>query len=159
MRLVNLVIIAALMLAAADVYRIKFASILQGEHLAKLRRDIRQERDAIASQRFEFFRLDNPARIEGLAKRHLPLQLQDPGQFDDFEQLPERPSDAEGGDLIGAMIANPDSINGITGSLAAKPPAPNAPAPNALASKAPVLKPPARTNGKAGSDPAPRADR
>jgi cell division protein FtsL len=139
MRLVNLVVIAALMLAAADVYRIKFDSILQGERLAKLRREIRQQRDAIANLRFEFFRLDNPARIEGLAKRHLPLQLEDPSQFDDFEQLPERPSEADGGDLIGAMIANPDGI-ATTGSLAAP-------------------KPPARTNGKAGGDMAIRAHR
>src|SRR5579862_4790985 len=118
MRVINLIVIAVLMLAAADVYRIKFHSILQGERLAKLRRDIRQERDAIASLRFEFFRLDDPARIEALAKRHLPLQPQDPSQFDDFSQLPERPSDAEGGDLIGAMIANPARIN-VTGSLSA----------------------------------------
>jgi hypothetical protein len=140
MRIVNLVVIAALMLAAADVYRIKFDSILQGERLAKLRRDIRQERDAIASLRFEFFRLDNPARIEGLAKRRLPLQPEDLNQFDDFEQLPERPSEAEGGDLIGAMIANPDSINVTTGSLSA-------------------AKAPARTNGRAGGDMTPRANR
>ncbi|MBV9521986.1 MAG: hypothetical protein JO010_04290 [Alphaproteobacteria bacterium] len=142
------------MLAAADVYRIKFTSILQGEHLAKLRREIQQQRDAIASLRFEFYRLDNPARIEGLVKRHTPLRLQEAGQFDDFAQLPERSSDAEGGDLIGALIANPDSINVITGGLSA----PKLPAPRAITPTAP-LSIPARTNGGPGNDPAPRAKR
>ena len=54
LRLLNIVVIAALVLAAADVYKIKFESTLQAEHVAKLRDEIRRERDAIAILRAEW---------------------------------------------------------------------------------------------------------
>ena len=47
---------------------------LQAERVAKLRGDMRRERDAIAALRAEWATLDNPARIQGLARRHLQLR-------------------------------------------------------------------------------------
>ena len=47
-RIFNIVVIGALILAAAYVYRIKFDSTVQAEHLAKLRGEVRRERDRIA---------------------------------------------------------------------------------------------------------------
>ena len=41
-RLLNLVVVAALVLAAAYVYKVKFESTLQAEYVAKLRADIRR---------------------------------------------------------------------------------------------------------------------
>ena len=51
MRLLNICVIVALVLAAADVYKIKFESTAQAERLAKLRQEIRREHDAIADLR------------------------------------------------------------------------------------------------------------
>ena len=48
MRLVNILVIGALILAASFVYKIKFDSTLQAERVAKLRGELRRERDAIA---------------------------------------------------------------------------------------------------------------
>ena len=60
LRLLNLVVIGALVLAAAYVYRIKFDSAAQAERLARLRGEVRHERDAIAALRAEWGQLDNP---------------------------------------------------------------------------------------------------
>ena len=71
MRLLNILVIGALILAASYVYKIKFESTLQAERVAKLAGEIRRERDAIATLRAEWAKLDTPGRIQGLAERHL----------------------------------------------------------------------------------------
>jgi hypothetical protein len=119
-RLLNLVVIVALILAASYVYQIKYDSAVQAEHLAKLRGQVRRERDAIATLRAEWGQLDNPMRIEALAKRHLPLKPIAPTQFDTFDHLPERPPSfilPDSSDPIGAMIENLEEPETITGSV------------------------------------------
>ena len=91
LRMLNFVVIGALVLAAAYVYRIKFDSTVQAERLAKLRSEVRRERDNIAALRAEWGQLDNPARIEALAKRFLQLKPIAPTQFDTLDHLPDRP--------------------------------------------------------------------
>jgi hypothetical protein len=51
LRVLNLVVIAALIIAAAYVYRIKYDSTVQAERLAKIRGEVRRERDTIAALR------------------------------------------------------------------------------------------------------------
>jgi len=119
MRLLNICVLALLVFAAACVYEIKFESTLRAERIAKMRGDIRRERDAIAALRAEWATLENPARIQGLVRRHLPLGPTLPTQFDSLDRLPERapqivqpvPEDA-----IAAMIENPDD-HAPTGSI------------------------------------------
>ena len=109
LRILNFVVIGALVLAAAYVYRIKFDSTVQAERLAKLRSEVRHERDDIAALRAEWGQLDNPARIEALAKRFLQLKPIAPTQFDTLDHLPDRPpqtSRADSNDPIGGMIEN-----------------------------------------------------
>ena len=65
MRLLNLLRSGVLVFAAAYVYEIKFESTLRAERVAKMRGDIRRERDAIAALRAEWATLENPARIQG----------------------------------------------------------------------------------------------
>jgi cell division protein FtsL len=108
MRLLNIVVIGALILAASFVYKIKFDSTLQAERVAKLRSELRRERNAIAVLRAEWAKLDTPARIQGLADRHLALRPIKPTQFDNLDRLPERPPAIVpqlGDDPIGAMLA------------------------------------------------------
>lgn len=122
MRFINLLVISALILAAAIVYKIKFDSTLQIERVAKLRGEVRRERDAIATLRAEWSKLDTPGRIQALAERHLQLKPIEPTQFDTFDHLPERPPVVASppADPIGAML-NPSSPDFATGSIA--PPA------------------------------------
>jgi cell division protein FtsL len=123
MRLINICVIVALVLAAADVYKIKFESTRQAQRLAKLRMEIRREHDAIAALRAQWAKLDTPARIQDLARRHLPLKPAEARQIDRLDNLPERPPDlvpADEPDPIGIMIAKPELIDrSVTGSLPA----------------------------------------
>lgn len=128
LRLLNLCVIVALVLAAVDVYTIKFESTRQAQRLAKLRLEIRRENDAIAGLRAEWARLDNPTRIQTLARRHLTLKQIDTLQFDNLDNLPLRPPELvplDEPDPIGAVIANPNLVDRTpTGSVPqSKPPA------------------------------------
>jgi hypothetical protein len=125
LRVLNLVVIGVLVLAAAYVYRIKFDATVQAEQLARLRGELRHERDKIAALRAEWEQLDSPARIETLAKRYLPLRPIAPPQFDPLDRLPERPAEefATRADPIGGMIENleaPKRVE-VTGTVPAAP--------------------------------------
>lgn len=125
MRILNILVIAALVSAAAYVYKIKFESTRQAERLAKLRMEIRQEQDAIAALRAEWSKLDTPARIQELAKRHLTtLRPVEPRQFDTLRNLPERPPDLvppDAADPIGSLLENPAALEIPTSSISAAP--------------------------------------
>jgi hypothetical protein len=122
LRLVNFIVIAALVLAAAYVYEIKFEATQQAAQAASLRAEIRREREAIAGLRAEWARLDSPGRIQGLANRHLPLRPVASTQLESLDRLPERPPETAviGGDPIGAMIENLEDSEFSTGTLAAR---------------------------------------
>jgi cell division protein FtsL len=128
LRLLNLIVIGALVLAAAYVYRIKFDSAAQAEKLARLRSEVRHERDEIAALRAEWGQLDNPERVETLAKRYLQLKPIAPTQFDPLDHLPDRPppppeeEHANARDPIGGIIEDLQEPT-ATGSIpAAAPP-------------------------------------
>ena len=134
LRVVNFVVIGVLVLAAAYVYRIKFDATVQAERLARLRGEVRHERDQIAALRAEWGRLDDPDRVEALAKRYLQLGPVAPVQFDMLDHLPERPSPdvtAQNPDLIGGVIEN-SLAPGTTGSIPAAPASPTPSAGGAL---------------------------
>ncbi len=139
LRILNFAVIGVLVLAAAWVYRIKFDATVQAERLAKLRSEVRHERDEIASLRAEWGQLDNPARIEALAKRFLHLKTIAPTQFDTLDHLPDRPPQnvTASTDPIGGMIENFEEPGtfGTTGSIpaAATSPASTGQVPAALA--------------------------
>ncbi len=114
MRVLNICVIGALVLAAADVYTIKFDSTRQAQRVAKLRLEIRRERDAVAALRAEWAKLDNPARIQDLARRHLQLKPVEAQQMDPLDNLPERPANlvaVDEGDPIATVIDNPGILD------------------------------------------------
>jgi hypothetical protein len=120
LRLVHVLVVAALVFAAADVYKIKFDSTLQAERVAKLRAEVRRERDAIAALRATWSELDNPERLQALTRRHLPLKSLDITQYDALDRLPERPPQVvppTETDPIASLLGR-DVI--VTGSIAAR---------------------------------------
>ena len=120
LRFLNFLVIAGLVVAASWVYKIKFESTLQAERVAKLRHEIRRERDMIANLRAEWTALDRPDRIQGLAQKHLKLKAADIAQFDAFDRLPERPRQlvpAGTADPIGAVIESFADPEALTGTL------------------------------------------
>ena len=111
-RLLNICVIVALVVAAVDVYRIKFESTRKAEQVARLRLDIRREHDGIAELRAEWSKLDNPVRIQELARRHLTLRTIETRQFDRLDRLPERPPDPvppDSPDPIGNLLEGRDA--------------------------------------------------
>jgi hypothetical protein len=157
-RFINIVVIGALVLAAAYVYRIKFESTVQAEHLAKLRSEVRKERDRIAALRAEWGTLDNPGRIEALAKHFTALKPIAPTQFDTLDRLPERPADdahVANDDPIGGMIGNLDPPPGATtGSILAPTPEAATPAADNPAPDSGTLPSPDVTPDGRGEDEA-----
>lgn len=124
LRLLNLLAVIVLVVAAAVVYKIKYESTLAASQAAKLRTDIARERDRIAALRAEWSRLDNPERIQELATRHLTLKPLDITQYDALDRLPERPIEIVPPgttDPIGAIIESQADEDLLTGS--ATPPA------------------------------------
>ena len=120
MRILNICVIAALVAAAAYVYKIKFESTRQAERVAKLRMEIRREHDAIAALRAEWSKLDSPLRIEALARRHLALKPIEARQFDRLDRLPERPPElvpADTDDPIAFLLDKPDLMDIPTASV------------------------------------------
>jgi cell division protein FtsL len=120
LRLLNIAVIGALVLAAAWLYEIKYSSTRQAEQVAKLRLEIRRERDAIAALRAEWAQLDNPDRIQILARRHLTLKPIEATQFDSLDRLPEKPIEIVPpgtADPIGALIEHMVDPEVVTSSV------------------------------------------
>jgi len=140
LRVLNFIVIGALVLAAAYVYRIKFEATVQAERLAKLRDEVRHERDKIAALRAQWGELDDPARIQDLAKHFLKLKPIAPTQFDTLDHLPDQPPAylrPGSKDPIGGMIEHLDEPGTVTGSV---------PAPDAAPAAAPAT--PAEPSGE-----------
>ena len=132
-RLLNICVIAALVAAAAYVYKIKFESTRAAERVAKVQTEIRKENDLIATLRADYAKLDNPARIQDLAKRYLKLQAIDPRQFDRLDRLPVRPPElvpTDSDDPIGFLIDKPE-IGDVPTSSVPLPKAASIPLPKA----------------------------
>jgi hypothetical protein len=117
MRFLNLCVLALLVAAAAYVYEIKFESTLRAERVAKMRSDVLRERDAIAALRAEWATLENPARIQGLARRHLHLRPADASQYDALDRLPERPPQVVKPPAADAIAEVIEDLNPVTGSV------------------------------------------
>ena len=119
LRAINLLVIAALIGGAAYVYKVKFEATLEAERVAKMRNEIRRERDAIAILRAEWTKIERPERVQALAQQHLKLKPVDMAQFDDFSRLPERPPQLipPGSDPIGAIIETFADAEVLTGTL------------------------------------------
>jgi hypothetical protein len=168
-RILNLVVIGALIMAAAYVYRIKYDSTVQAERLAKIRSEVRRERESIAALRAEWGELQTPTRIEALTKRYLHLKPIAPAQFDKLNALPEQPPQLvkpDSRDPIGEVIENlEEPPAAMTGSVWPPMAAPQAAAaaaaadamPVPIAPAAPVMTPPATPAPALPVAPAPPA--
>lgn len=119
MRLLNFCVLILLVAAAAYVYEIKFESTLRAERVAKMRGDVQREREAIAALRAEWTALENPARIQGLARRHLHLRPAEATQYDALDRLPERTPSIVQPPQSNAIAQMIEDLNPVTGSVPA----------------------------------------
>lgn len=132
-RVANILMVGALLVTAAVVYQLKYASTAEAERLATLRSQIRKERDAIAVMRAEWARRTSPFYIQGLVERHLDLKRLEVEAISSLDDLPPKP--ANGGDGIGGIIeALEDAPLATSSTGKASSPTPNGGAPAATGS-------------------------
>lgn len=79
--------------AAATLFEIKHEVQALEEQLLATERRIRNERETIEVLRAEWSFLNQPARIERLAREHLGLVPLSPDQIVSVDRLPPRPED------------------------------------------------------------------
>jgi cell division protein FtsL len=114
-RVLHLFAIVCLVAAAVVVYKVKYGSTYEAQHSAKLRAEIRAEREKIATLRAEWTRLSAPARIQDLATRHLGMKPLDVSRIDDLSRLPEKPKGTGEGDPIGEFLDTLSAKDDVAG--------------------------------------------
>lgn len=93
-RIIGLALLAAIVGVAAYVYDVKYHTGRLNRQAQDLARQIERERDQIASLRAEWSTLNQPARLQALAERHLNhLRRFQVAQIGLLHELPERPLD------------------------------------------------------------------
>lgn len=90
--------------SAFAVYKVKYDTTYEVQRIAKLRNEIRIEREKIALLRTEYMRLSAPQRIQDLATRHLGMKPLEVSRISDLSGIPAKPSVEENGDTIGEFI-------------------------------------------------------
>ncbi|GLK81387.1 cell division protein FtsL [Methylopila turkensis] len=149
-RVLNVIAIAALVGAAVTVYRIKYDATLHSENVAKLKRQIAAENDAIAVLKAEWAFLARPDRVQAFSRRHLELKPLQRAQTIKLAALPARPApvDEIGNKLeaLGLMGADASIAVETPAAAAAKKAAPPAPAKKATIAVKPASQLKAPTN-------------
>lgn len=125
MRILNVVVLVTLIVAASVVYRVKYEATRHAEQVARLRLEIAREREAIAELKAQWAQLNSPDRLQALAEKHLRLRPLAINQMHDLASLPEKP--VIDPDPIGSMLEAMDAgaaDPAATGSVRAGPAAP-----------------------------------
>ena len=104
LRIIHALSILILVGSAVAVYKVKYDTTYEAQRIAKLRAEIRGERERLALLRAEWMRLSAPQRIQDLATRHLGMKPLQVARMNDLSGLPERPLGPEDGDPIGEFI-------------------------------------------------------
>lgn len=120
MRLINIILIAAMLIGMSIVYAIKYESGRATANLNRLERAIGQEREAIATLNAEWSLLNQPRRLQEFADRYhsyLELDRLAPDQIASIDDIPMRnPATADPGRSIAEIIAN-TKTGELTGSV------------------------------------------
>lgn len=135
-RILNFVSVIALLAAAGAVYHVKYSSAFDAQKIAKLRDEIRWERDRIATLNAEWARRTTPDRIQTLAEHHLEMQPLDTTRMDTLASLPAKPEQttdalagmlealADGPSGAAAIPTGAKPASGTSGSAPSRPAAP-----------------------------------
>lgn len=141
-RIANVVMVGALLVTAAVVYQLKYASTAEAERLASLRSQIRKERETIAVLKAEWARRTSPVFVQGLVERHLDLKRLDVDSFSNLDDLPAKPvgSDDGIGGIIEALVDAP-LVTSSTRSPSSATPVPASGGSGATVPSASALRP------------------
>jgi cell division protein FtsL len=105
LRFVNICLALGLVALAYVIYQVKYEARALDERIIVLKKDIEEERDALAVSRAEWSLLNRPERIERLAEKYLKLAPVQPQQLVILDEVTDR--DLERGET--STPANPTS--------------------------------------------------
>ena len=133
-RILHLVAILALLGSAVYLYRVKYETIYLSEQVARLKREIAKEKDAISMLRAEWQQLNSPERLQRLADANSQLTTLRVQQISTWQDVPDRSAHL---DMIGDKLLSL-GVDGLA----------PAPAHSGHATKAPLVKKPAADEGQ-----------
>lgn len=102
-RIFHIAAIGALIASAVYAYSIKYDTIFLAEQVAKLKHQVKREKDMNAVLAAEWQRVTRPDRLQILAERHLDLRLMSTEQLVRASDFPQR---QEKIDTIGRKLAD-----------------------------------------------------
>lgn len=108
LRTFDLILIAAMLVAATVTYKIKYDAEKQIVVINKLKRQIASEKDTITLLRADWSLMTQPGRLQNLVDvyaKELHLQNIDAKQIVQFNEIPERPADE-----IEKLISGSDTV-------------------------------------------------
>ena len=152
LRILNVLAIVVLVGSAVYAYSIKYATLYQAERMVKMKRELQNEKDALAVLRAEWAHVANPVRIETLADQHLGGQVMQLSQIATLATLPDK---ATRGDEIGAKMKD----LGLSEATAAQSDAAKATPPAASRDSAKASPKPAAVLHKTAGAPKPKTER
>lgn len=124
LRTFDLILIAAMLVAATITYSIKYDAGKQIAVISKLKRNIDSERDTITLLRADWSLMTQPGRLQSLVTiydKELNLLSIDPMQITSIDDIPERPIDdiqkliSGSDDLLASGVLTTDAMK--TGSI------------------------------------------
>jgi hypothetical protein len=93
-RIVNLILLAAMIVGAAVTYDMKHKAELAAERVATLQADIAREKDRIVLLKAEWSMLTQPGRLQGTIEKyadHFQLQPFSADQIGSVDEIPLKP--------------------------------------------------------------------
>lgn len=100
-RIFHLIAVLVLVGSAVYLYRVKYETIYLSEQVAKLKRDIIKEKDAISMLHAEWQQLNSPERLQKLAHETSQLTTLRVHQIARWAEIPERSATL---DMIGDKL-------------------------------------------------------
>jgi hypothetical protein len=110
-RIVNLILLAAMIVGAAVTYDMKHKAELAADRVATLQSDIAREKNQIVLLKAEWSLLTQPARLQQTIEKyadHFQLQPFSPNQIATVDEIPLKPAaaDDKAGEKLARMAAD-----------------------------------------------------
>ena len=123
-RIFHLIAVFVLVGSAVYLYRVKYETIYLSEQVAKLKRDIAKEKDAISMLHAEWQQLNSPERLQKLAHANSQLTTLRVHQIAGWAEIPDRSTtvDMIGDKLLSLGEDHPSSPSAHSGHARVKVP-------------------------------------
>lgn len=119
-RFVQIFFVAATIVVSVVVYALKYDTGRDAVAIADLKHRIASEKDTLSVLRAEWSLLNQPDRLQRLAKKYLDLKPLKPAQLARLGEIPVRPVATRDTSRLDALVLQ--ALDGATGAVAAPMP-------------------------------------